>query len=129
MSKVEQSSSTERRLIAFPQCAGAKARASSGLTERGFTILELMIVVAIMMILIGIAAGMYQRSVHRAKEATLRSDLTVMRQPIGHYTPDKEASPQAPEDLLNHHTHCLVHISTDPITRTIDRHMVFMVTL
>src|SRR6266436_4395309 len=93
MSKVEQSSSPERRLIAFPQCAGAKARASSRLTERGFTILELMIVVAIMMILIGIAAGMYQRSVHRAKEATLRSDLTVMRQAIDHYTLDTVMSP------------------------------------
>src|SRR5260221_11607566 len=65
----------------------------------GFTLLELMIVVAIMMILIGIAAGMYQRSVQRAKEATLRSDLTVMPQAIEHYTLDQQTTPQAPEGL------------------------------
>ncbi len=57
----------------------------------GFTLIELMIVVSIIMILIGIAAGMYQRSVQRAKEATLKSDLSVMRQAIDHYTLDKEA--------------------------------------
>ncbi len=123
MSKVEQSSSPERRLIAFPQCAGAKARASSRLTERGFTILELMIVVAIMMILIGIAAGMYQRSVHRAKEATLRSDLTVMRQAIDHYTLDKEAAPQSLEDLVNPQSQYLREIPTDPITNAKDWHV------
>src|SRR6266481_3485097 len=71
------------------------------LAERGFTLIELMIVVSIIMILIGIAAGMYQRSVVRAKEATLRSDLSVMRQAIDHYTLDKEAAPQALEDLVN----------------------------
>jgi len=53
-------------------------------------------VVSIIMILIGIAAGMYQRSVVRAKEATLRSDLSVMRQAIDHYTLDKEGRAAGP---------------------------------
>jgi general secretion pathway protein G len=76
--------------------------------------------VSIIMILIGIAAGMYQRSVVRAKEATLRSDLSVMRQAIDHYTMDKEAAPQALEDLVNPQSQYLREIPTDPITNAKD---------
>jgi general secretion pathway protein G len=125
MSKVEQFSSSERRLISFPQSAAKKARGCRvpGKWKRGFTLLEMMIVVAIMMILIGIAAGMYQRSVSRAKEATLRSDLTVMRQAIDHYTLDKEAAPQSLEDLVNPQSQYLREIPTDPITNAKDWHV------
>jgi general secretion pathway protein G len=84
-----------------------------------------MIVVAIIMILIGIAAGMYQRSVVRAKEATLRSDLKVMREAIDHFTLDKEAAPQALEDLVNPQSQYLREIPTDPITSAKDWHIDF----
>jgi len=94
-------------------------------TRLGFTLLEMMIVVAIIMILIGIAAGMYQRSVVRAKEATLRSDLTVMRQAIDHYTLDKEAAPQALEDLINPQSQYLREVPTDPMTNAKDWHVDF----
>src|SRR6202040_4080746 len=90
--------------------------------DRGFTLIELMIVVSIIMILIGIAAGMYQRSVVRAKEATLRSDLSVMRQAIDHYTLDKEAAPQSLEDLVNPQSQYLREIPTDPMTNAKDWH-------
>jgi general secretion pathway protein G len=92
---------------------------------RGFTLIELMIVVSIIMILIGIAAGMYQRSVVKAKEATLRSDLSVMRQAIDHYTLDKEAAPQALEDLVNPQSQYLREIPTDPMTNAKDWHADF----
>ena len=95
------------------------------LASLGFTLLEMMIVVAIIMILIGIAAGMYQRTVVRAKEATLRSDLTVMRQAIDHYTLDKEAAPQALEDLINPQSQYLREVPTDPITNAKDWHVDF----
>jgi general secretion pathway protein G len=95
------------------------------LARLGFTLLEMMIVVAIIMILIGIAAGMYQRSVVRAKEATLRSDLTVMRQAIDHYTLDKEAAPQALEDLINPQSQYLREVPTDPMTNAKDWHVDF----
>ena len=99
------------------------AKQGSALGARGFTLLELMIVVSIIMILIGIAAGMYQRSVQKAKEATLRSDLSVMRQAIDHYTLDKEAAPQALEDLVNPQSQYLREIPTDPITNAKDWHV------
>ncbi len=91
----------------------------------GFTLIELMIVVSIIMILIGIAAGMYQRSVQRAKEATLKSDLSVMRQAIDHYTLDKEAAPQSLEDLTNSQSQYLREIPTDPMTNSKDWHVDF----
>lgn len=77
------------------------------------------------MVLIGIAAGMYQRSVVRAKEATLRSDLSVMRQAIDRYTLDKEAAPQALEDLVNPQSQYLREIPTDPMTNAKDWHADF----
>ena len=96
-----------------------------GSVSRGFTLIELMIVVAIIVILIGIAAGMYTRSVQRAKEATLKSDLSVMRQAIDHYTLDKEAAPQSLEDLTNSQSQYLREIPTDPMTNAKDWHTDF----
>jgi general secretion pathway protein G len=104
---------------------GSAKRRDNTVTAAGFTLIELMIVVSIIMILIGIAAGMYQRSVHRAKEATLRSDLTVMRQAIDHYTLDKEAAPQSLEDLVNPQSQYLREIPTDPMTGAKDWHVDF----
>jgi len=65
----------------------------------GFTLIELMIVISIIMILVGIAAVQYQKSVQRAKEATLKQDLQAMRQSIDNYTLDKQAAPQSLDDL------------------------------
>jgi general secretion pathway protein G len=92
---------------------------------RGFTLLELMIVITIITILVGMAAGAYVKSVQRAKEATLKSDLTVMRQAIDHYTLDKEAAPQSLEDLTNPQSQYLREIPKDPITDTRDWHVDF----
>jgi general secretion pathway protein G len=125
MSKAEKFSSGESQLVALLSWVRAKGGSptSRRAKKRGFTLIELMIVIAIIMILIGIAAGMYQRSVHRAREATLRSDLTVMRQAIDHYTLDKEAAPQSLEDLVNPQSQYLREIPTDPITNAKDWHV------
>jgi len=101
-----------------------RARRSGGLV-RGFTLLELMIVIAIITILVGIAAGAYVKSVQRAKEATLKSDLSVMRQAIDHYTLDKEAAPQSLDDLVNPQSQYLREIPKDPITDAKDWHVDF----
>jgi general secretion pathway protein G len=91
-----------------------------GARGQGFTLIELMIVISIILILIGIAAGMYQRSVIHAREAVLKSDLKVMREAIDHYTLDKEAAPQSLEDLTNAQSQYLREIPVDPMTHQKD---------
>jgi general secretion pathway protein G len=86
--------------------------------QQGFTLLELMVVMAIIVILATIATGAYERSVTRAREATLRRDLQVMRDAIQHYTEDKEAAPNSLDDLVSEHY--LREIPTDPMTRAKD---------
>jgi len=81
----------------------------------GFTLIEMLIVITIIFILIGMAAGRYERSVLRAREATLKQDLFVMRQAIQQYTLDKQAAPASLDDLVQ--AQYLQQIPTDPITR------------
>src|ERR1700729_2339886 len=96
-----------------------------GSARRGscFTLIELMIVITIIFILVGIAAARYDRSVQRAKEATLKTDLQVMRQAIDNYTLDKEAAPQSLEDLVNPEAPYLREVPMDPMTRAKDWHL------
>jgi general secretion pathway protein G len=69
------------------------------LKSRGFTLLELMIVISILVILALIAMGQYNRTVLAAKEATLREDLYTMRKMIDQYAADKGKLPQSLDDL------------------------------
>jgi prepilin-type N-terminal cleavage/methylation domain-containing protein len=71
--------------------------------SQGFTLIELMIVIAIILILATIAVGRYQVSYEKAKEATLQQDLFVLRKAIQDYTTDKEAAPNSLDDLVTEH--------------------------
>jgi general secretion pathway protein G len=82
--------------------------------RRGFTLLEIMTVMAIILILIGMAAGKYHQSVVRTKEATLKQDLWVLRQAIEQYTIDKQRGPQSLEELVS--AGYLREVPVDPIT-------------
>jgi len=84
----------------------------------GFTLIELMIVISIIMILVGIAAVQYQKSVQRAKEATLKQDLQAIRQSIDNYTLDKQAAPQSLDDLAQ--AGYLRLVPRDPMTGAAD---------
>jgi general secretion pathway protein G len=90
----------------------------AGRTHRGFTLLELMIVMTIILILATMGAGRYEQSVQRAKEAALKQDLFVMRQAIEQYTLDKTTAPQSLDDLVT--AGYLREIPTDPMTRAKD---------
>ena len=82
--------------------------------EGGFTLVELMIVMAIIMILATIAIPIYVRTLQRAKEATLREDLHTMRTAIDSYTVDKEKAPETLDDLVQ--AGYLKSIPVDPMT-------------
>jgi general secretion pathway protein G len=87
-------------------------------SQRGFTLIELMIVISIIMILVGIAAGMYQQSIRRAREAVLKQDLQTMRTAIDNYTMDKLQAPQSLQDLAD--AHYLRELPIDPFTQQRD---------
>jgi general secretion pathway protein G len=94
------------------------ARLRSGLRPRGFTLLELMIVISIIVILMGMAVGIYQRSIWHARETVLRKDLQTMREAIDNYTLDKQQAPQSLQDLVD--GHYIRQIPVDPITNSQD---------
>jgi general secretion pathway protein G len=84
----------------------------------GFTLLELMIVMAIILILATIGAGRYEQAVIRSHESALKHDLFVMRNSIQQYTLDKEAGPTSLDDLVQ--AGYLREVPRDPITRQKD---------
>jgi len=83
-------------------------------SSKGFTLLELMIVISILVILAMIAMSQYNKSVLAAKEATLREDLYQMNRMIDQYAADKGKLPQSLEELVQ--AGYMRDIPVDPIT-------------
>jgi general secretion pathway protein G len=69
-------------------------------TRRGYTLIELIIVMAIISILMAIAIPQYQKSIRRTKETLLHSHLQLLRTVIDEYTFDKKKAPQTLQDLV-----------------------------
>ena len=63
--------------------------------QRGFTLIELMVVMAIISVLLAIAVPIYQKSIIRAKESVLRNNLFTLRNMIDEYTIDKQKAPES----------------------------------
>jgi general secretion pathway protein G len=82
--------------------------------QQGFTLLELMIVMIIMLILMSITVPIYTQSVVRAREAVLRNDLFELRKLISQYTLDKQKAPQSLDDLVQ--AGYLKELPKDPMT-------------
>jgi len=102
--KLESAAAANRRLAPHPD----------SWETCGFTLLELMIVMAIIAILVSISIPIYSRSVVAAREKALRSDLVSLRSAIWHYTLDKQKAPQSLDDLTT--AHYLDELPKDPMT-------------
>lgn len=86
--------------------------------RRGFTLIELLVVMAVIATLLTIAVPRYFQHIDRAREATLRESLAVMRDAIDKYRADTGRYPEALEDLVNRRY--LRKVPPDPITESID---------
>ncbi|MBV9085098.1 MAG: type II secretion system protein [Acidobacteriaceae bacterium] len=82
--------------------------------QAGFTLIELMVVMAVISVLLAIALPIYQKSIIRAKESVLRNNLFALRTMIDEYTVDKQQAPQSLQDLVSEGY--LRQIPQDPMT-------------
>jgi general secretion pathway protein G len=92
--------------------------------EFGFTMVELMIVMAIIVILVSLAIPQYQKALIRAKESVLKNNLFTMRNVIDEYTYDKQKAPQSLQDLVS--AGYIKEVPLDPITGSSDTWHVIM---
>jgi general secretion pathway protein G len=101
----------------------ARRNRSTRRFNNGFTLIELMIVIAIIFILLGLAAGRYDLTIQRSREAVLKHDLMIMREAIDNFTLDKQAAPQSLDDLQQ--AGYLREVPMDPMTQAKDWDPVF----
>jgi general secretion pathway protein G len=80
----------------------------------GYTLIELIIVMAIISVLVSIAVPFYQKALQRTKETLLKNNLFTLRNVIDEYTVDKQKAPQSLEDLVSEGY--LRAVPIDPIT-------------
>ena len=82
--------------------------------SRGFTLIELMIVISLILILVSISVPAYNTSILRAKESVLLQNLFTLRSLISQYTLDKQKAPQSLDDLVT--AGYIKQIPIDPFT-------------
>jgi len=91
-----------------------EGRARRGSASLGYTLIELIIVMAIISILVAIAVPTYQKSLIRTKESLLKNNLFTLRTVIDEYTFDKQKAPQTLNDLVDQGY--LRGVPVDPMT-------------
>jgi general secretion pathway protein G len=101
-------------LVGSPPSAGAQ-RASS-VPQTGFTLIELIVVLTVLALLLTIAVPRYYSHIEHAKEATLKQDLSVMRDAIDKFHGDKGRYPDQLDELVS--ARYIRNIPVDPITES-----------
>ena len=84
--------------------------------QRGFTLIELMVVISIIIILLSLAMPNYTKSILHAQEAALRDDLHTLRSVIDQYTLDKQKAPVSLQDLVD--AGYIKQLPMDPFTKS-----------
>jgi general secretion pathway protein G len=91
-----------------------KNRTGNKVLAAGFTLLELMIVISIIIILAAITLPQYQKTIMQTREAVLKDDLRKMRSLIDQFAADKQRLPQSLDELVS--AGYMREIPTDPFT-------------
>ena len=86
--------------------------------DEGWTLIELLVVVTLILLLASMTLVQYRNSITRAKEATLKSELLIMRDAIDQYYADKGRYPESLQTLVSEQY--LRGIPTDPFTESKD---------
>jgi len=107
------SAQPERALCAFREPSAQSERALCA-RRRGYTLIEMIIVMAIISVLVAIAVPMYQKSLTRTRESLLKNNLFTLRTVIDEYTFDKQKAPQTLQDLVDQGY--LRNVPLDPMT-------------
>jgi len=107
-----------RNTVTGKQVLSRRSLGAKRASEGGFTLIELMIVMSLIVILASIGLAVYTNSVTRAKESVLKEDLFRMRDAIDQYYSDKGEYPTSLQDLVSQKY--LRSIPVDPFTNSTD---------
>lgn len=89
-----------RKAIQLSAAAKIRNPKSKIQNQKGFSLLELMIAMFILIILLSVAVPTYQRSVQHARETVLKENLWQMRRAIDQFTADKGRMPKSIDELV-----------------------------
>ena len=84
----------------FKSKAGSSKLRNPKKSSRGFTLMEMAVVITLILILVAVAVPMYSNAILRAKEAKLHQNLTTLNKVIQEYSLDKKHAPQSLDELV-----------------------------